>query len=43
MPPRCLVIFALFGLAACATIEGAGRDLQTAGRVIERESYEARN
>lgn len=42
MNVRRLAILALSGLAACATIEGAGRDLQSAGRAIERESYEAR-
>jgi len=27
---------ACLALAACATVEGAGRDLQAAGRTIER-------
>lgn len=39
---RCCLVLGLFGLAACETIGGAGRDLQSAGRAIERESYEAR-
>ena len=39
---RCLVIFGLLSCVACSTIEGAGRDLQSAGRAIERESVEAR-
>ena len=41
MSLRVVMILGLFGLAACQTIEGAGRDLQSAGRAIERESYEA--
>ncbi len=39
---RRLAILGLLGATACSTIEGAGRDLQSAGRAIERESYEAR-
>ncbi len=42
MSLRRLALLCLFGAAACSTIEGAGRDLQSAGRAIERESYEAR-
>ena len=41
MSLRVVTILGLLGLAACQTIEGAGRDLQSAGRAIERESYEA--
>lgn len=33
-------IFALMALAACETVQGAGRDLQTAGQVVQQESYE---
>ncbi len=42
MTLRRLALLGLLGLAACATIGGAGRDLQSAGRAIERESYAAR-
>jgi predicted small secreted protein len=31
-------VLALIALAACQTVEGAGRDLQTAGQVVENES-----
>ena len=31
-----LFILGLLALAACETVEGAGRDIQTAGQVIER-------
>lgn len=34
-------ILALMALAACQTVQGAGRDLQTAGEVVTQESYEA--
>ncbi len=38
-----LLALALTTLSACATIGGVGRDMQSAGRAIERESYQARN
>ncbi len=34
-------ILALMALAACETVQGAGRDLQTAGQVVQQESYDA--
>ncbi len=34
-------LFALLGLAACETVEGAGQDIETAGEVIQQESNEA--
>ncbi|KRW95452.1 entericidin A/B family lipoprotein [Paracoccus sp. PXZ] len=34
-------LLALLALAACQTVQGAGRDLQSAGQVISRESQEA--
>lgn len=40
---RCCLVIGLFALVGCETIGGAGRDLQSAGRAIERESYQARN
>ena len=42
--PRIFKLFpalALLALAACQTVEGAGRDLQTAGQVVEQESRNA--
>ncbi|MCB2094135.1 MAG: entericidin A/B family lipoprotein [Rhodobacteraceae bacterium] len=38
-----LGLAALAGLSACATIEGAGKDLQTAGQAIETEAQDAQN
>ncbi len=38
---RILVILSLFALAACETVEGAGRDIQSAGEAIEKEAEEA--
>ena len=37
-----LAILAAGALAACQTVEGAGRDLQTAGEVVTSTSQEAR-
>lgn len=34
-------ILVLFGLAACQTIEGAGRDIEDAGQAISGASQEA--
>ena len=36
-----LSLIALMGLAACETVEGAGRDLQTAGAVVTDEAQDA--
>ena len=36
-----LPLIALMGLAACETVEGAGRDLQTAGAVVTDEAQDA--
>ncbi|RDW13650.1 entericidin A/B family lipoprotein [Paracoccus thiocyanatus] len=33
-------LLALLALAACQTVQGAGRDLESAGQVISRESQE---
>ena len=33
-------LMAVMGLAACETVQGAGRDLSTAGQVIQQESAE---
>jgi predicted small secreted protein len=35
-----LVVVAVFGLTACETIEGAGRDLEKAGEAIQDEASE---
>ncbi|MFZ1727880.1 MAG: entericidin EcnAB [Albidovulum sp.] len=37
----CLSLVALIGLTACATIQGAGKDLQTADQAIETEAQQA--
>lgn len=36
-----LALYALLALAACETVEGAGRDLQSAGSAITTEAKEA--
>ncbi len=33
-----LILCGLFALAACETIEGAGRDMQTAGEAVSQEA-----
>ncbi len=38
---RLVPLLALMAIAACETIEGAGRDLNTAGDVITEESQQA--
>lgn len=40
MKTALLPLIALMALSACETIQGAGRDLSTAGNVIARESQE---
>lgn len=35
---RLVILLSLFALAACETVEGAGRDIQNAGEAIEREA-----
>ncbi len=37
---RTLALLALLGLAACETVEGAGRDLTTAGEASTEEAQE---
>jgi entericidin B len=37
---RTLALLALVALAACETVEGAGRDIQTAGEVITDEAQD---
>ncbi len=34
-------MLAVLALAACQTVQGAGRDLQTAGQTIDRASQDA--
>ncbi|ARO14486.1 hypothetical protein BVG79_01140 [Ketogulonicigenium robustum] len=36
-----IILVALAGLAACSTIEGAGRDLQSAGQSVSQEARRA--
>lgn len=38
-----LPILAFLAIAACETVEGAGRDLQTAGEVITDEAQDAQS
>ncbi len=40
-PIALLPLLALLAVAACETVEGAGRDLETAGETITEESQEA--
>ncbi|MDP0927577.1 entericidin A/B family lipoprotein [Paracoccus onubensis] len=35
------VLLAVMAVSACETMQGAGRDLQTAGQVVQQESAEA--
>lgn len=37
---RLLVLMAVVGLAGCATIEGAGEDIEAAGEAIQEEAEE---
>ena len=37
---RTLMILMMFGLVSCATIEGAGEDLESAGEAIQEEAEE---
>lgn len=41
MPKTILAVLALLVLAACNTVEGAGRDISTAGHAITDEAQEA--
>jgi entericidin B len=36
-----LISLALLTLAACETVQGAGKDLQTAGQVVQQEANQA--
>ena len=38
-----LPFLALFAVTACETVEGAGRDLQTAGEAVTTESQDVQN
>ena len=37
---RMIAIFFIFSIAGCATIEGAGEDLESAGEAIQEEAEE---
>lgn len=41
MPKIILAFFALATLAACNTVEGAGRDLSSAGDAVSSEAQES--
>ena len=38
-----LALFALVGLVACETVQGVGRDVETAGEVITDEAQDAQS
>lgn len=38
---RFMTLVSLVGVAACQTVEGAGKDLQAAGTAISREAQQA--
>ena len=38
-----IALIALLGLVACETIQGAGRDLETAGEVIQDEAQDTQS
>ncbi len=40
---RTIALLALIALTACETVEGAGRDITTAGKVITEEAQTAGN
>ncbi len=40
---KAIALVALLGLVACETIQGAGRDLETAGEVIQDEAQETQS
>jgi predicted small secreted protein len=40
---RTLALFALLGLAACETVQGVGRDLETAGEAIQDEAQDTKS
>lgn len=37
---KAIALLALLGLVACETVQGAGRDLETAGEVIQEEAQD---
>lgn len=40
---KTIALLALLSLVACETIQGAGRDLETAGEVIQDEAQETQS
>ena len=40
---KAIALIALLGLVACETVQGAGRDLEAAGEVIQDEAQETQN
>jgi predicted small secreted protein len=43
LPFALLPLLALLALTACETVQGAGRDLQTAGAVVTDEAQDAQS
>ena len=41
MPKIVVILLGLLALAACNTVEGAGRDLSTAGHAVTDEAQDA--
>ncbi|MDP3195116.1 entericidin A/B family lipoprotein [Tabrizicola sp.] len=40
---KAIALLALLGLVACETVQGAGRDLEAAGEVIQDEAQETQS
>jgi predicted small secreted protein len=40
---KAIALLALLGLVACETVQGAGRDLETAGEVIQDEAQDVQS
>jgi predicted small secreted protein len=38
MTMRAVIVLACLGLAACNTVEGVGRDVQSVGKTVERSA-----
>ena len=36
-------VLAVLAVAACETVQGAGRDLQTAGKMITQQGYQSQS
>lgn len=40
---KAIALLALLGLVACETVQGAGRDLESAGEVIQDEAQDVQS